>query len=181
MLRIVLKFNILLTNWHSVLFEYLSVKSSEMSIKPGQINKFLLLKLPAAYFCGVRLKTISENDCTVTVKHRWINQNPFRSLYWAVQGMSAELSTGALVMAYIRDAEKPISMLVANNKGTFLKKARGRITFNCEDGQLVKETIQKAIETGEGQTQWMHSRGVDQNGDVVSEFSFEWTIKVKER
>ena len=33
-----------------------------------------------------------------TVKHRWINQNPFNSMYFAVQAMAAELSTGALVM-----------------------------------------------------------------------------------
>jgi hypothetical protein len=35
----------------------------------------------------------------VSVKHRWINQNPFNSMYFAVQAMAAELATGALVMS----------------------------------------------------------------------------------
>ena len=46
-------------------------------------------------------------------------------MFWAVQGMAAELSTGALVMGPTsRASGKPISMLVANNKGSFMKKAK---------------------------------------------------------
>jgi hypothetical protein len=150
-----------------------------MPLKSSQINTFLFFKLPSAYFCGVRLKSISETTCTTSVKHRWINQNPFKSMFWAVQGMAAELSTGALVMSYIRESGKPVSMLVANNKGTFLKKARGRITFSCAQGAEIKNAIDTTLESGEGQTCWMRSEGIDASGDVVSKFEFEWTVKRK--
>ncbi|PKA83840.1 uncharacterized protein DUF4442 [Ulvibacter sp. MAR_2010_11] len=150
-----------------------------MPLKPSQINTFLFLKLPSAFFCGVRLKSISETSCTTTVKHRWINQNPFKSIFWAVQGMAAELSTGALVMSYIKECNKPISMLVANNKATFNKKAKGRITFECTDGILIKEAINATIASGEGQTCWMKSVGKDAAGDIVSGFEFEWTVKIR--
>ncbi|MGK0386870.1 MAG: hypothetical protein ACI849_001489, partial [Patiriisocius sp.] len=36
-----------------------------------------------------------------------------------------------------------------------------------------------AIKTGEGQTCWMKSIGEDTQGNVVSEFNFEWTLKVR--
>lgn len=150
-----------------------------MQVKPRQINTFLLFKLPSAYFTGVRVKSISETTCITTVKHRWINQNPFKSLFWAVQGMAAELSTGALVMSYIKESDQRISMLVANNKGNFSKKARGRIMYSCEDGAQIKAAINKAIQSGEGQCCWMRSVGIDAQGDVVSSFEFEWTVKVK--
>lgn len=150
-----------------------------MKLNPSKINAFLLFKLPAAFFTGVRVKSISETNCTTTVKHRWVNQNPFRSMFWAVQGMAAELSTGALVMATIKESGRAISMLVANNKGSFHKKARGRITFCCTDGQLMKKTVEKAIDTGEGQTCWMKSEGRDASGAIVSTFEFEWTVKLK--
>ncbi|HEA31083.1 MAG TPA: thioesterase, partial [Leeuwenhoekiella sp.] len=55
-----------------------------------------MFKLPSAWICGVRVQTIGRNTCTTTVRHRWINQNPFKSMFWAVQGMAAELSTGVL-------------------------------------------------------------------------------------
>lgn len=138
-----------------------------------------MLKLPAAYFTGVRVKSISEESCTTSVKHKWINQNPFKSMFWAVQGMAAELSTGALVMSYIKDTDSKISMLVANNRANFSKKATGRITFRCEDGLKMKDAIEKAIVTKEGQTCWMKAVGVDSHGDIVSIFEFEWTVKEK--
>ena len=100
-------------------------------------------------------------------------------MYFAVQAMAAELSTGALVMTKIRATDKKISMLVANNKGSFTKKATGRISFTCEDGQLIEEAIKKTILTGEGQTIWMKSIGVNQKGEQVSEMDFEWSVKVK--
>ena len=150
-----------------------------MPIKPSQINTFILFKLPAAYFTGVRLKSISETSCVTSVKHRWINQNPFKSMFWAVQGMAAELSTGAMVMSTIKDSNRNISMLVANNKASFSKKARGRINFTCNDGDLIKEAIAKSIATGEGQTCWMKSIGKNSEGAIVSNFEFEWTVKVK--
>ncbi|MDR6967997.1 hypothetical protein J2X31_002011 [Flavobacterium arsenatis] len=150
-----------------------------MNFTAGNLNKFLFFKLPSAFLCGVRAKQIDANQCTVTVKHRWINQNPFNSMYFAVQAMGAELTTGALVMLHIKKSGKKISMLVANNKGNFTKKATGRITFICKDGHLIEEAIQRTIATGEGQTFWMKSIGTNEQGVQVSEMDFEWSVRVK--
>jgi len=150
-----------------------------MEFTPSKLNTFLLVKLPSAYFTGVRVKQISTERCTVTVKHRWLNQNPFNSMYFAVQAMAAELTTGALVMYHIKNSGKKISMLVANNKGNFSKKAKGRITFTCGDGHLIADAIANTIATGEGQTFWMKSIGVDEQGDKVSEMDFEWSVRAK--
>ncbi|WP_211308907.1 DUF4442 domain-containing protein [Marinirhabdus gelatinilytica] len=150
-----------------------------MMLTPKKINTFTMLKLPSAFLTGVRVREISEDRCVTSVKLRWINQNPFKSMFWAVQGMAAELSTGALVMAQIRESSAKVSMLVANNKATFTKKAKGRITFTCNDGMAIQEAITATVANGEGQTCWMKAEGVDQAGDVVSVFEFEWTVKKK--
>jgi len=150
-----------------------------MDISPRSINLFLFFKLPAAFWCGVRTKSIDETQCTTSVTHRWINQNPFKSMYFAVQAMAAELSTGALVMRQIKLSGRNISMLVAANKAAYHKKATGRITFTCSDGEKIREAIAQTIATGEGQTCWMQSVGTNQKAEVVSELHFEWTVKVK--
>jgi hypothetical protein len=160
-------------------FVFLHKKINLMAISVSKLNKFVLFKLPSAFICGVRVKEIDENKCVVTVKHRWINQNPFNSMYFAVQAMAAELTTGALVISGIQKSGRKISMLVANNKGNFTKKATGRITFVCNDGHLIAEAIQRTIETGEGQTFWMKSIGTDEKGIQVSEMDFEWSVRVK--
>ena len=100
-------------------------------------------------------------------------------MFWAVQGIAAELTTGALVMQKIRQSGKSISILLVNNNATFIKKATGRITFECTQGNLVDEAIEKAIVTKEGQTVWMHSKGLNKDGVEVSSFNFEWTIKLR--
>ena len=152
-----------------------------MKLTPSKINTFNFFKLPSVFFTGVRVKTIDNNMCTVKVKHRWINQNPFKSMFWAVQGMAAELTTGALVLAKIRSSGKNISMLVSNNNATFTKKATGKITFTCKDGHLIDEALKQTIATGEGQTFWMQSIGINQDGVIVSTFNFEWSVKVKNK
>ena len=150
-----------------------------MQFTPSKLNAFMFLKLPSAFWSGVRVKSISPEVCEVTVKHRWFNQNPFNSMYFAVQAMAAEFTTGALVMFQIKQSGKSISMLVAQNKSVFTKKATGRITFTCNQGSLIKETIQKAVDTNEGQTIWLTSIGINEKGEQVSEMQFEWTIKVR--
>lgn len=148
-------------------------------ITPQKINLFTFFKLPSCWWSGVRCKEIDAASCTVNVKHKWFNQNPFKSMYFAVQAMAAELSTGALVMSYIKQNDVKVSMLVANNKATFTKKATGRITFSCHDGLAIKEAIEKTVATGDGQTLWMSSQGVNEQGVQVSQFQFEWTVKRK--
>lgn len=150
-----------------------------MKFTASNLNKFLFFKLPSAFISGVRAKEIDANKCVVTVKHRWINQNPFKSMYFAVQAMAAELTTGALVMYHIKESGKNISMLVANNKGNFTKKATGRITFTCNDGHLIQDAIEETIKTGDGQTFWMKSIGINEKGEQVSELDFEWSIRIK--
>jgi hypothetical protein len=150
-----------------------------MSAKVRKFNTFTFFKLPAAWWTGVRVRHMDQKKAVVTVKHSWRNQNPFKSMYWAVQGMAAELTTGLMVMDQIRKSGHKISMLVAKNEAAFSKKAKGRITFICTDGGKIQEAIERTIETGEGQTFWMKSVGVNEEDIVVSTFNFEWTIRMR--
>ncbi|MAD96020.1 MAG: thioesterase [Flavobacteriaceae bacterium] len=150
-----------------------------MTITPGKINRFMLFKLPLAFFGGVRVQSLSKEEATVIIRHRWINQNPFRSLFWAAQGMAAEMSTGVLVIQSIQNSGKNVSMLVTHQEGSFFKKATGKIRFHCAEGEAVDAAIEKSISSGEGQKIIMTSVGNNQDGVEVCRFKFEWSLKVK--
>jgi len=143
------------------------------------MNKYLFFKIPSAYFTGIRVSKLTENEVEATVKYKWASQNPFKSIYWAVQGMASELTTGILVMKHIEASGKKISMLVTHQTGDFYKKATGKITFSCKDGEDIANAINKTIETKEGQTITLTSAGFNENGDEVSSFSYVWSIRVK--
>ena len=164
-----------------VFFVFLQQIHYFMSLSPSKVNLFLFLKLPSAFWCGVRFRSITKEDSSATVTFRWFNQNPFKSMYFAVQSMAAELTTGALVMNVIKESGQNISMLVVSNNASFQKKAVGTITFTCLDGAPIAAAIQRTIITGEGQLLSMKSIGKDQKGDQVSEFNFEWSIKIKSK
>ena len=146
---------------------------------PFQYNLYNFFKLPSVWWCGIRVKSVNEESCLVSVKHRWINQNPFKSMFWAAQGMAAEMSTGVLVMQEIKKSNRTVSMLVTHQESAFFKKAIGTILFTCSGGIQIKEAIQKSIETNEGQIVRLTSDGVNAAGVIVSSFQFEWSLKVK--
>jgi hypothetical protein len=148
-----------------------------MKVTPSSINRFTLFKLPAAYFTGVRVRSVNDKSCRVSVRLRWANKNPFRSMFWAVQGMAAELSTGVLLMRTLSQKSTKASILVIETKATFSKKAVGNIVFDCTQGTDVAKVISEAIK--EPQQIWLHAKGLDEVGDEVSAFSFLWSIKAK--
>ena len=140
---------------------------------------FLLFDLPSAFFCGVRLTHLDNNNCNVFIKHSWFNKNPFKSIFWAAQGMAAELSTGALLKDKIKHSKLNVSMLVIQNKSSFYKKATGKISFSCKQGCEIDDIINLLISTDTPQTITLKSIGVDNNNDKVSEFCFKWSLKVR--
>ncbi len=150
-----------------------------MKLTPQKINSFMLFKLPLAYFGGVRVVSLSENTAVVKIKHQWMNQNPFQSMFWAAQGMAAEMSTGILVMQEIQNSNRKVSMLVKHQEGNFFKKATGTIKFSCNDGEKIQEAIQNSITTGEGQVIELNSKGINESGLEMANFVFQWSLKVK--
>jgi len=100
-------------------------------------------------------------------------------MFWAVQGMAAELATGALIIMKIKQLNRNMSMLVIKNEAQFTKKAKGQIIFSCTQGKEIDMLLKKAIETGAGQTITLTAEGRDASGDVVSLFNFLWSVKLK--
>ena len=149
-----------------------------MKLTTRKLNTFLFFKLPSAFISGVRVKLINEQKCEVGVTHKWINQNPFKSMYFAVQAMAAELSTGALVIKFIQEKDLKVSMLVSQNKAVFSKKATGKIKFTCSQGAEVEQLID-SLKIGEGQTIWLTSVAINEKGETISEMHFEWTLLKK--
>ncbi|NIJ44338.1 hypothetical protein FHR24_000777 [Wenyingzhuangia heitensis] len=150
-----------------------------MKLSAKQLNRFIIFKLPSAYLCGVRVLMLTHQQCNTRVRFKWINQNPFKSIYFAVLAMAAELSTGALVLKNVYNTTYKFSTLVVGMNAQFYKKAVGKITFICDDTRELEHSINKAIESKEGVTFLLSTKGIDEMGDEVAKFEFNWSIKIK--
>ncbi len=139
----------------------------------------MLFKLPAAWLMGVKVRMINNSNCICTLKYRWINQNPFKSIFWAAQGMAAEFATGVLLMREIELSNKNISMLLIDVEAKFTKKAMGKISFKCDKGLMIKKKVGSLNSQNTKSTMWIDSIGVDESGQEVSKFKFNWSILLK--
>jgi glucokinase len=72
-----------------------------------------------------------------------------------------------------------VSMLVTKVSSTFTKKADEAAYFACTDGPLLRDTIQRALDTGEGQTVTVISTARLKDGTEVSQTEITWSFKKK--
>jgi len=150
-------------------------------LSPVKFRLFMLARLPMAYLAGLRVTSLSHQKATVSIAYRYLNKNPFNSIYFACLSMAAELSTGVLCMMQVYKSEPAVSMLVVHMEANFTKKAVGSITFTCHDGKAIAEAIDRTKATGEGVTVVATSVGVDESGDQVAEFRYTWSLKAKRK
>ena len=151
----------------------------QLASSPLRMKLFMMKQLPMGWLAGLRVDFFEEDEVRVSVPFKYLNKNPFRSVYFAVLAMAAELSSGLIAMAAVQDAGVPVSMLVLNMKADFLKKARTRITFLCTEGKRIRQSISKSIEYGSGQVVEVKVTGTDADGEPVADFWFSWTFKPK--
>ncbi len=151
----------------------------ELIQSPFKFTFFLLTRLPAAYFSGVRVKYADMNQAAVTIPYKWFSKNPFKSTYFACLSMAAEMSTGILAMMYTHKQTPAISMLVIKLEGTFMKKATSITTFTCEDGNLFQQAIREAAASGKSTTVQARNIGKDKEDNIVAEFIITWSFKAK--
>jgi hypothetical protein len=140
---------------------------------------YTLTKVPLAWLAGLRLAHIDDNSCRIAVRLGWLNQNPFRSMFWAAQAMAAEFSTGTLCREKVLKSGQSISMLLVRLEAGFTKKAVGRIVFSCGQGGEIDEVLRRAIDTREGQAVRLRSVGTNEQGEQVAELFFTWSFKVR--
>jgi acyl-coenzyme A thioesterase PaaI-like protein len=147
-------------------------------LNPLKLRLFLLRKLPLAWLAGLRLTTLTPEAATVTIRYKYLTQNPFRSIYFAALAMAAELASGIQAMLHTQGGG-PVSMLVVGLQADFSKKAVGLITFTCPDGAAIAAAVAKSRATGEGRTVVCISTGRDEAGDVVAVFQVTWSFRAK--
>lgn len=150
-------------------------------LNPFVFFLFTLFKVPTVAIAGIRIKTLTGNKCETTVPFKFLNKNPFKSMYFAIQAMAAEISTAIPAMLAIEKHDVSFAMLVVEVKAEFFKKGISKVTFTCEDGVAFSEALQKSITTKEPVIVVAKTIGTMADGTVVSEFYFTWSFKAREK
>jgi hypothetical protein len=156
-----------------------ALKMQERMLHPILFFIYMLFRMPLGAFAGLRCQHIDELVCEVSLASGWRTWNPFRSTYWAAQGMAAELATAVGPVSYARSLDVSMQTLVKSCSGQFHRQAKSRLHFRCEDLGILKEGIEKAVQTNEAVAVTSNVTGRDIHGEVVSTWQFEWHFKVR--
>ena len=95
-----------------------------------------------AALAGVKLIFLDEEKAVAIVPFRRRNKNPFKSMYFAVQSMAAELSTASLAMLALKSLEADVALIITENRAEFNKKAQTEISFTCVDYSEFKKAFE---------------------------------------
>lgn len=156
--------------------EYRKLMTNPITSRAG-----MYYKLPMAAMAECRIIELNEELCKVAVPYKFLNKNPFNTTYWAVLGMAAEMAGGALLLMLTHKSQPSISTFVTGCTAKFVKTAKGLTTFVCNDGALIADKVEKAKATKQADTFNTNIVGYDDKGNVIAEFTFEWSIKARSK
>ena len=141
----------------------------------------LMSQLPMGFSSKMKIKELTDERCQVTVPYNRKNKNPFNSTFWAVLGMAAEMSSGAMLVQYTYKQKPSVAMLVSDCHAEFVKKATDVTTFTCNDGLKIRAAIEKTMETGEPEVIECRMVGTNQAGEVLTSWIFNWSVKARSK
>ena len=140
-----------------------------------KLRLWMLKNLPMAMLTGMIIAELNEEYCKVRLNDHWWLRNPFKSVYWAVISMAAELSTGALLYAYSSGAKTQFILVEARAK--FYKKLRGKSFYFCRAGQEILQQMNALQNTSEARMVILPAQALNESGEVVADFEFYWQLR----
>lgn len=140
---------------------------------------FMAAKMPLGLAAGLRVDSVDRTSCVVSLPGGWRTQNPFGSMYWAAQGMAAEMATGVQGYALTNAAPVPVRMILSGCEGRFSRMCKGRGRFVFDQGARVEEAILATMASGETVTCATDVVGYDPAGQEVSRWVFTWSFRAR--
>ena len=141
------------------------------------VKTISIFKLPMAFLAGLKIVHIDEEVCRISTRLTFLTKNPFRSTYFAVLSMAAELSTGLYALLFTTGIQPSVAVIITGLNARFLKKATGTTIFTCREGEKLRQAVVQARETGEPAATTVKSIGKNEAGETVAEFEFTWSFK----
>lgn len=153
------------------------VHYKETLLSPLKQKLYFAKHLPMGLISGIKVTYLDEDKAVTEVPFRWWNKNPFKSIYFAVLSMAAELSTAAPVMMALKASDADIAMIIVDLGAEFVKKAQSTITFSCVDYDKIAQSVAGLNKADDTASVTVHTIGRDIWGDEVASFYFTWSFK----
>ncbi len=137
-----------------------------------------LFKIPLIGYVRPRLVEINDDTIKVKIRLRRKTKNHLNSMYFGALAVGADIAGGIHVFYYSEIMGKKVSFSFKGMKADFLKRAESDVTFESNQGQVIKAAILESIETGERVNKTIMVNAIDSNNEIVATFEMISSLKV---
>lgn len=137
-----------------------------------------LFKIPLIGYVRPRLVEINDDSIKVKIRLRRKTKNHLNSMYFGALAVGADIAGGIHVFYYSEIMGKKISFSFKGMKADFLKRAESDVTFESNQGQVIKAGILESIETRERVNKTIIVNAIDANNEIVATFEMISSLKV---
>ena len=136
------------------------------------------LYIPMIGFVRPRLISIDEKEALLSIKLRRRTKNHLNSMYFGSLAVGADVAAGLHAFYFSDELGVKPSFAFKSMNAVFLKRPMGTVFFSSSEGEKVKHTVLKSIQTGERQNEMIHVEARTADSELVATFEMEISIKI---
>lgn len=157
------------------------MSQKELSLRSFNIKLFLLgfFKIPMIWYVKPRLLELNEERVVAKIKLRRRTKNHLNSMYFGALAVGADVAAGIFAFYFAELLGKKVSFAFKGINGEFLMRAESDVTFICEQGKLVRDAMNRSLESGERINETVKVIAYNTNKEAVAEFDMIVSVKVK--
>ncbi len=137
-----------------------------------------IFKIPLIGYVCPKLLEINDDSVKVKIRLRRKSRNHLKSMYFGALAVGADIAGGIHVFYYSEIMGKKVSFAFKGMKADFIKRAESDVTFESNQGHVIKAGILESIETGERVNKTILVTAFDSNNEVVATFEMISSLKV---
>ncbi len=159
----------------------MSKENKEISLRKMQWLLFLLsrFKIPMIGYVRPKLLLLNDTDVELKIKLRRRSRNHLNSMYFGALAIGADVAAGIHTFYFAEKMNKKVSFAFKGIKGDFLKRAESDVTFKCNQGQLIREAIEKSAHEQVRVNENILVEAFDDVNEIVATFEMLVSVRVK--
>ena len=104
------------------------------------------------WLASPKILELTDERCVVRVPLNWrTRRRDIHAMYLGTLCMGADVAAGLIAFKLVREKKLRVNFLFKDMKAEFLKRAEGPVHFTNNEGRMIQELLQRALDTGERQ------------------------------
>lgn len=147
-----------------------------------KMRAFSVMKIPMIAFLGPRVIEISSGKVVLRIPLDYRSKNHLNSMYFGALAVGADLAVGLLAMKNMEGRSDKIQLIFKDFKAEYLKRAESDVLFVCDEGDAIRELVERAGSSGERVEQTFNAYALTpktQGDEPVARFQLTLSLKKK--